>query len=190
MCFLFAHLLLASPPPRVLGEICRLWNVAFEHILDSSIKRRWRGLGGPPDVRLQHQPLQLPARFPQRGTAKCEPHGRKAVTVSAANDSRPCCHGRRPRPLLFTFYPSQRHDLIHSNEVTRLPKPSGHAALFWHSVGVRKKPSKKGLCQASRRGASAPLTRVPSGGKFAPSACGRALCPSGRGPGKVACLRV
>ncbi|CAM9648821.1 unnamed protein product [Rangifer tarandus platyrhynchus] len=69
--------------------------------------------------------------------------------VGAATDQARCRCGCRPHAPRFTFYPSRHHDLIHSNEVIALPKPSGHAAVFWHFAGGFPE-KKKGLCQPSR----------------------------------------
>lgn len=92
-------------------------------------------------------PASAPAgtrRLPQTGIESVNHTG-----VAAAADQARCRRGCRPHAPRFTFYPSQHHDLIHSNEVIALPKPSGHAAVFWHFAGGFPE-KKKGLCQPSR----------------------------------------
>lgn len=83
-------------------------------------------------------------RFPQTGIESVNHTG-----DAAATDDAWCPRSCRPHAPRFTFYPAQHHDLIHSNEVTPLPKPSSHAAVFWHFAGGFPE-KKKGLCQPSR----------------------------------------
>ena len=82
--------------------------------------------------------------FPQTGIESVNRTG-----DAAATDDARCPRGCRPHAPRFTFYPSQHHDLILSNEVTPPPEPSGHAAVFWHFAGGFPE-KKKGLCQPSR----------------------------------------
>ena len=140
--FLFVHFWTASPPPQVPGGIRRLWTFVFEHIWIRASRGGDEGWEAP-DAQLQHQPLQLPPGSCGRKLKVWTTWVRVGDT-SATDDTRRC-RGRRPLALLFTFYPSQHHDLIHSNEVTQLPKSSGHAALFWHCVGL---PEREGTLSA------------------------------------------
>lgn len=97
-------------------------------------------------------PASAPAgtrRLPQTGIESVNHTG-----VAAAADQARCRRGCRPHAPRFTFYPSQHHDLIHSNEVIALPKPSGHAAVFWHFAGGDSRKRRRGFVSLPGDGAS------------------------------------
>lgn len=140
---------MASPPPpsrgpQGVGGRCSGSGLLPLNISGFAHQQEAARAGRTPTHRAPASAAAGTGRFLQTGT-----EGVNRTGDAAATDDAPCPRGCRPHAPRFTFYPSQHHDLIHSNEATPLPKPSGHAAVFWHFAGGF--PEKKGLCQPSRR---------------------------------------
>lgn len=128
------------------------------NILKSSIKKRWWGLGRLPWHLVHwHQPLQLWATFLADGNWKVW------TTWALVNNSVSiqmtlwafCV--QHPLFLLFTFYPSQHHDLIHSNEVSSIAKNQQQHSSLLAPLGVCKESKNLWVCQLSKRDNSAPF---------------------------------
>lgn len=113
------------------------------NILKSSIKKRWWGLGRLPWHLVHwHQPLQLRATFLADGNWKVWTTWalvNNSVSIQMTLWAFCVCH---PLFLLFTFYPSQHHDLIHSNEVSSIAKNRQQHSSPLAPLGVCKESKK------------------------------------------------
>ena len=119
----------------------RLRTAAFECIW---IRASTGGGGGREDRRTA--PASAPA-----GTRRLPRTGIESVNRRGSGGRRQArCRPHAPR---FTFYPSGHHDLIHSNEVTALPKPRGHAAVCRRFAGASRE-RERGFVSLAGIGAS------------------------------------
>lgn len=100
------------------------------NILKSSIKKRWWGLGRLPWHLVHwHQPMQLWATFLADGNWKVWTTWALVNNGASIQMTLWAFYVPHPLFLLFTFYPSQHHDLIHSNEVSSIAKKTAAAEL-------------------------------------------------------------
>lgn len=114
------------------------------NILKSSIKKRWWGLGRLPWHLVHwHQPLQLWATFLADGNWKVWTTWAPVNNGVSIQMTLWALYVHHPLFLLFTFYPSQHHDLIHSNEVSSIAKNQQQHSSLLAPLGVCKESKKK-----------------------------------------------